>query len=169
MLIVNKSVWNAVQFLRLGAISKTTELSQFISKANHSISKQSKPVPQPLMLKIFTTTTLSHHHCQPKLFLLVLVAQSSLNLWDPMNFAIPSGSSAHGILHARILEWVAISFSRGLNYLNILKTGLLDAILLSLSLTYPNKTIKANPSKRFEACHVTFFVRTFSHSPFCSE
>ena len=35
---------------------------------------------------------------------------------------------------------------------------LLDAILLSLSLPYPNKTIKANPSKRFEACHVTIFV-----------
>ena len=40
--------------MRLGAISKTTELSQFISKANHSISKQSKPVPQPLMLKKLT-------------------------------------------------------------------------------------------------------------------
>jgi len=26
----------------------------------------------------------------------------------------PPGSSAHGILQARILEWVAISFSRGL-------------------------------------------------------
>ena len=25
----------------------------------------------------------------------------------------PPGSSAHGILQARILEWVAISFSRG--------------------------------------------------------
>ena len=115
-------------------------------------------------LIIFTTTTLSHHHCQPKLFLLVIAAQSRLNLWDPMNFAIPSGSSAQEILQARILEWVAISLSRGLNYLNILKTGLLDVILFSLSLTYPNKTIKANPSKRFEACHVTFWSEPF-HTP----
>ena len=94
----------------------------------------------------------------------MIVAQSRLNLWHPMNFAIPSGSSAHEIVQARILEWVAISFSRGLNYLNILKTGLLDVILFSLSLTYPNKTIKANPSKRFEACHVTFSSESF-HTP----
>ena len=31
---------------------------------------------------------------------------------DPMNCS-PPGSSVHGILQARILEWVAISFSRG--------------------------------------------------------
>ena len=33
-------------------------------------------------------------------------------LCDPMNY-IPPGSSAHGIFQARILEWVAVSFSRG--------------------------------------------------------
>ena len=32
-------------------------------------------------------------------------------LCDPMNHSLP-GSSVHGILQARILEWVAISFSR---------------------------------------------------------
>ena len=32
--------------------------------------------------------------------------------WDPMNCS-QSGSSVHGILQARILEWVAISFSKG--------------------------------------------------------
>ena len=42
----------------------------------------------------------------------VLVTQSCPALCDPMNCK-PSGSSAHGILQARILEWVAISFSRG--------------------------------------------------------
>ena len=31
---------------------------------------------------------------------------------EPMDYSLP-GSSAHGILQARILEWVAISFSRG--------------------------------------------------------
>ena len=40
------------------------------------------------------------------------VAQSCLTLCDPMD-CIPSGSSIYGILQARILEWVAISFSRG--------------------------------------------------------
>ena len=35
----------------LDTISKTTELSPFISKANHSISRLSKSMPQPVMLK----------------------------------------------------------------------------------------------------------------------
>ena len=36
----------------------------------------------------------------------------SNSFWDPMNCSSPV-SSVHGILHVRILEWVAISFSRG--------------------------------------------------------
>jgi len=40
--------------------------------------------------------------------MLVLAAQSCLTL----DFSLP-GSSVHRILHARILEWVAILFSRG--------------------------------------------------------
>ena len=40
------------------------------------------------------------------------VAQLCLTLWDPMDCSLP-GSSVHGIFQARILEWVAIAFSRG--------------------------------------------------------
>ena len=40
------------------------------------------------------------------------VAQSCPTLCDPMDCS-PPGSSIHGIFQARILEWVAISFSRG--------------------------------------------------------
>ena len=36
-----------------------------------------------------------------------LIAKSCLTLWNPMNCSLP------GIFQARILEWVAISFSRG--------------------------------------------------------
>ena len=39
------------------------------------------------------------------------VAQSCLTLCDPMDCSL-TGSSIHGIFQARILEWVAISFSR---------------------------------------------------------
>ena len=39
-------------------------------------------------------------------------AQSCPTLYNPMDCS-PPGSSVHGILQARILEWVAISFSRG--------------------------------------------------------
>ena len=38
--------------------------------------------------------------------------QSCLTLCDPMECSLP-GSSVHRILQARILEWVAIPFSRG--------------------------------------------------------
>ena len=44
--------------------------------------------------------------------LLSEVAQSCLTLCDPMNCSLP-GSSVHGILQAVVLEWIAISFSRG--------------------------------------------------------
>ena len=42
----------------------------------------------------------------------VLVAQSCPALCDPMDYS-PPGSSIYGISQARILEWVAIPFSRG--------------------------------------------------------
>ena len=44
------------------------------------------------------------------------VTQSYLTLCDPMVCSLP-GSSAHGIFKARILEWVAISFSRRSSWL----------------------------------------------------
>ena len=40
------------------------------------------------------------------------VAQSCPTLWDPMDCSL-SGSSVHGIFQARVLERIAISFSRG--------------------------------------------------------
>ena len=40
------------------------------------------------------------------------VSQSCPTLCDDMDCSLP-GSSVHGIFQARILEWVAISFSRG--------------------------------------------------------
>ena len=45
-----------------------------------------------------------------------LAAQSCPTLCDPMDCSLvwsPPGSSIHGIFQARILEWGAISFSRG--------------------------------------------------------
>ena len=42
--------------------------------------------------------------------------QSCLTLCDPMDSS-PPGSAIPGILHARTLEWVAISFSNACKYL----------------------------------------------------
>ena len=53
----------------------------------------------------------------------MLVTQSCPTLYDPVNHS-PPGSSVHGIFQARLLEWVAISFSKacpeGLVFLRII-------------------------------------------------
>ena len=42
----------------------------------------------------------------------VCMLSCSLTLCDPMDWGLP-GSSVHGIFQAKILQWVAISFSKG--------------------------------------------------------
>ena len=56
------------------------------------------------------STHLSSRNREP--VVCVLVAQLCLTLCNP-NDCSPPAFSVHGILQARILEWVAISFSRG--------------------------------------------------------
>ena len=51
-------------------------------------------------------------HVFTSLELLLLVAQSCPTLCDPVVCSLP-GSSVHGIFRSRILEWVAMPFSRG--------------------------------------------------------
>ena len=65
-----------------------------------------------------STYTSCHHSCCELSILILLscfqfssVTQSCPTLCDPMNCNLP-GSSVHGILQARILEWVAISSSK---------------------------------------------------------
>ena len=54
----------------------------------------------------------------------VKITQSCLTLCDPMDCSLP-GSSVHGILQARILEWIAIPFSKGIFPTQELNPGLL--------------------------------------------
>ena len=49
---------------------------------------------------------------QTRILYHMLSAQSCPTLWDPMSCS-PPASSVHGISQARILQWVAVSFSRG--------------------------------------------------------
>ena len=64
--------------------------------------------------KLFSFSSLSSIRVVSSAYLKVKieVAQLCLTLHGPMDCSLP-GSSAHGIFQARILEWVAISFSRG--------------------------------------------------------
>ena len=47
-----------------------------------------------------------------KLGVKMLVTESCMTLCEPMDYSLP-GSSVHGILQARILNWVAMFFSSG--------------------------------------------------------
>ena len=57
-------------------------------------------------------TNLGVHGCSVIRNRNMLATQSCLTLCDPMSYS-PPDSSVLGILQARILEWVAIPFSRG--------------------------------------------------------
>ena len=62
----------------------------------------------------------------------VLVSQSCLTLWDPMDCSLPS-SSVHGIPQARILEWIAIPFSKEcLNYCTIALISHASKVMLKI-------------------------------------
>ena len=75
-------------------------------------------------------------------YFLCVVAQSCLTFCDPLDCS-PSGSSVHGILQARRLEWVAIFFSRGSSLSGIEPRS--PALLAdSLPLGPPGKCIRSN-------------------------
>ena len=52
-------------------------------------------------------------HVNQTVVVVVKSLSSCLTLCDPMDGSLP-GSSVHRIVQARVLEWVAISFSRDL-------------------------------------------------------
>ena len=65
----------------------------------------------------FSQSTISSHFPRPLLFFCVRACVLSRfsqcpTLWHPLDYS-PPGSSVHGILQARMLEWVAISSSVG--------------------------------------------------------
>ena len=62
--------------------------------------------------KYIDTCMQTYPYCIYRKKNMVSVTQSCLILCDPMDCSL-SGSSVHGILQARILEWVATSFSKG--------------------------------------------------------
>ena len=61
---------------------------------------------------IFVKRFFSGGQNMPSTDLVSEVAQSCLTLCTPMDCSLPS-SFLHGILQGRVMEWVAISFSRG--------------------------------------------------------
>ena len=80
----------------------------------------------------------------------VIVTQSCLTLCDPMDCS-PPGSSVHGILQARILEWIAIPFSN----VNFSSSSLVAKLCLTLG------------TPQTVACHVPLCIG-FSRQEYCS-
>ena len=84
--------------------------------SSHNVLKYLLHVALPIPMKLFTCIFISalksenNHVC---VCMCMLVAQSCPTVYDPMDCS-PPGSSVHGILQARILEWVAMPFSRGI-------------------------------------------------------
>ena len=73
-----------------------------------SVLLKGRHVPNVILQKYFREWGMQCSSCMLKCELL----SWCLTLCDSMNYSL-SGSSIPGILHARILEWVAIPFSRG--------------------------------------------------------
>ena len=78
--------------------------------------------------RLLSTQFGSVEHRGAFISLVLLAAQSCPTLCDPMDCS-PLVSSVHGNLQARILEWVAISISRG----SSLTTSLYIYIYMSIS------------------------------------
>ena len=76
------------------------------------------PSPSEQILFLFCAGTFGQHGFSSPIGIRAYAAaaakslQSCPTLCDPIDCS-PAGSSLHGILQASVLEWVAISFSRG--------------------------------------------------------
>ena len=76
---------------------------------SHNYLYETEGTHYNLNLKFFLT----HNSCMHGQSL-----QLCTTLWDPMDRSLP-GSSVHGILQAKILEWVAMPSSRGFSSLRV--------------------------------------------------
>ena len=141
------------EYFELKAISSL--LPSFLSKIGASISfikdvslshtrKQTSPE--------ITLTTWEDSHLYVCACMHAQSLQSRPTLCDPMDCS-PPGSAVHGILQARILEWVAMPFSRDLPDLGIEPVFLMSPELaggfLTSSATWEAPYLHENLTKQF--------------------
>ena len=110
--------WAAISFSRGFSQPRDRTWSPALQEDSLACELPGKPPYNPSCL-VMTIFHISGHDLAtkppPSYFIMkvkVLAAQLCLTLCDLMDCSLP-GSSVHGILQARILEWVAIFFSRG--------------------------------------------------------
>ena len=110
--VVSDSMWpQGLQHIRLsyptpspGVCSNSCPLSRWCHPTNPVVPHRGHE-PSCASDGTWTHSELCNSLCMCE------VAQSCPTLCDPVDCSLP-GSSLHGILQARILEWVAMSFSR---------------------------------------------------------
>ena len=98
--------------------SVNTTLPPVLKEVDIDVNKEQFKFDQNLKYFIYFSTKSptkikdNCHHNRSFPTLPSVQTQSCLTLCDPMDHSL-LGSSVHGILQARILEWVAMPFSRG--------------------------------------------------------
>ena len=105
----------------------------------HSVSTLGNPAQRQSFLK-FVSNMFSESESE--------VAQLCPTLCDPMDCS-PPGSSVHGIFQARVLEWVAISFSRGIFLTQGSNPGLLHCRQMFYHLSYQGNMFSSNIKNRY--------------------
>ena len=108
--------------------------------------------------------TLKNSHNRA-LHICCLVTKLSPTLFNPMDYS-PPGSSVHGIFQARILEWVAISCSRGSSPPRH-QTPSLASPALALGSLPPPLPYKIKVFTQLHMNPVHLFSLFFSPSTFC--
>ena len=97
--------WGAIAFSLLPMLSRNPGLlNYYVSLTTHIQSQE--------LLSILQNTFLVHIDLSIKIQIQSEGVQSCPTFCDPMDRSLP-GSSVHGIFQAKVLEWIAISFSRG--------------------------------------------------------
>ena len=92
-------------FIQSGGIFLSLESNAYCLENGNTLERQSSPTLAPSSPPPPAAQASVHRST-------CLVAQSCLSVCDPVDCS-PPGSSVHGVLQATLLEWVAVSFSRG--------------------------------------------------------
>ena len=94
---------------KVSAWSNKPEPLKLHSRPMNHERKESMPLSQTIWVLAWVQ---SRYHFKKNNGMSLLVAQLCPTHCNPMDYSLP-GSTVHGISQARILEWVAISFSMG--------------------------------------------------------
>ena len=92
------------------------------------------------------------------------VAQSCLTLCDPMDCSLP-GSSIHGIFQAIVLEWIAISFSRGSSRPRdrTQVSGIVDRHVTDVRRKWPQTSQEKKPQRKPSLSALWFFISSLQY------